>query len=442
TANAASQPPSIGMRPNVKSVPSGLTLSPTQTTKARASRAPLAVQSASATQPPGISETGSISATKSLSATKLSVALAQRALNQSQTATAQNGFNLGSVPRAAVIPGASPATDLAALQNPLLNGASQQRPQLDQQIQPRAQQQPEPLPNPLLYTLRGHTGAVLDVAVSPDGKMAVSTGADETLRVWSTADGKLMRTIQLDNGAAQTVDIQGGLVATGHRGGFIGIWDMASGAKRAALRRNEADIWSLQFTGTKGHIAAASHDWQVVLWNVSAPATPLHVFEAHDNAVLSLAVSQDGRRLISGSADNRTRLWNLDTLERIRTFRRSRNFVSAVALSSTARRAAAGDAEGRIVVGRTNRNRLNRTLRGHSAGITALSFLSQDKYLASASEDGHVRIWNIARRRTIKTLADHTGKVTGLTTTPDNRLLISSGTDGTVRIWDVKRLLR
>jgi len=33
------------------------------------------------------------------------------------------------------------------------------------------------------------------VAVSPDGKLAVSTGYDQTLRFWSVPDGKLIRTI-------------------------------------------------------------------------------------------------------------------------------------------------------------------------------------------------------------------------------------------------------
>lgn len=44
--------------------------------------------------------------------------------------------------------------------------------------------------------LTGHTGRVLNMAVSPDGSSVVSAGADETLRFWKcfAADGKKART--------------------------------------------------------------------------------------------------------------------------------------------------------------------------------------------------------------------------------------------------------
>jgi WD40 repeat protein len=41
----------------------------------------------------------------------------------------------------------------------------------------------------------GHEDCVSGVAVSPDGKLAVSVGWDKTLRFWSVPDGKLIRTI-------------------------------------------------------------------------------------------------------------------------------------------------------------------------------------------------------------------------------------------------------
>ena len=40
-----------------------------------------------------------------------------------------------------------------------------------------------------LQTLSGHTGSVNAVVVTPDGRLAVSASADETLKVWQLPSG-------------------------------------------------------------------------------------------------------------------------------------------------------------------------------------------------------------------------------------------------------------
>ena len=49
-----------------------------------------------------------------------------------------------------------------------------------------------------LRTLEGHTNAVCGVAVTPDGKRAVSASRDNTLRVWELATGMPIATFRCD----------------------------------------------------------------------------------------------------------------------------------------------------------------------------------------------------------------------------------------------------
>ena len=48
------------------------------------------------------------------------------------------------------------------------------------------------------------------------------------------------------------------------------------------------------------------------LWDVEAGGEVLR-FEGHTKAVHSVAISADGRRALSGSADQTVRLWGLPT---------------------------------------------------------------------------------------------------------------------------------
>ena len=43
---------------------------------------------------------------------------------------------------------------------------------------------------------RAILGAVNRVAVTPDSKLAISTSQDNTLKIWSLANGRLLRTLE------------------------------------------------------------------------------------------------------------------------------------------------------------------------------------------------------------------------------------------------------
>ena len=47
-----------------------------------------------------------------------------------------------------------------------------------------------------LRTLEGHSDWVYGVAVSPDGRRAVSASADNTLKVWDLESGRELRTLE------------------------------------------------------------------------------------------------------------------------------------------------------------------------------------------------------------------------------------------------------
>ena len=46
-------------------------------------------------------------------------------------------------------------------------------------------------------TLRGHTGRVTSVAITPNGRCAVSAGYDKSLSVWDLESGQLEKTLKL-----------------------------------------------------------------------------------------------------------------------------------------------------------------------------------------------------------------------------------------------------
>jgi WD40 repeat protein len=285
--------------------------------------------------------------------------------------------------------------------------------------------------------LTGHIGPVKALGYSSDGASIATTGADARLKIWNASTGTLSRTIELDNGAATAFALFGTHALTGHADGNIVLWDWQRAEKIATFKRNEAEIWSLTFTGRADRFAASSHDWKVTLWDTANASGPIQVLDAHQNAAQAVAysTSEDGPRLASGGADKTIKLWNLDTLDRIRTYTGHKDFVTALTFAPDGKTLASASLDGSIRLWSTRSTRSQRRLYGHRGRVGGLSFSPDGKNLASIAADGQLRIWDVARGRTLRTIAGHSGAVNAVSYSPDGTRIASAGDDGVVRVW-------
>lgn len=290
-------------------------------------------------------------------------------------------------------------------------------------------------PTPLSEA-RGHAGGVTAVGYTDDGRSMVTTGADGKLKIWSTT-GTLSRTLDLGSAPATSLALRANRALTGHADGQIQMWDLEKAERIASFRRNEANVWSVTFTGEADRFAASGHDWKIALWDARKAAAPVHVLEGHDSAAQAVAYAPKGSLLASGSADKTVKLWNLDTLDLMRTYRGHRDFVTALAFAPDGKTLAAAGLDGVIRLWSTASNRLIRTLRGHKDRVGGLAFAPGGEALASASEDGTLRLWDLKSGKTIRTLTGHGGGVQAVGFSPDGSRLASAGSDGVVRLWAV-----
>ena len=72
-----------------------------------------------------------------------------------------------------------------------------------------------------LRTLKGHSDSVYRVAVTPDGKRAVSASWDKTLKAWDLATGLLIATFYCDAPALCCVFVDHQRIVAGDGGGRV-----------------------------------------------------------------------------------------------------------------------------------------------------------------------------------------------------------------------------
>jgi WD40 repeat protein len=246
-----------------------------------------------------------------------------------------------------------------------------------------------------------------------------------------------LRTIRLDDGPATSLALSGSRALTGHANGNVVLWDFERADRLGVYKRNDAEVWAVTFLGRPDRFAAASHDWKVALWDAASPGAPAHVLEAHQNSVqaATFAMTPNGPMLATGGADKTVRLWNIDTIEKVRRYSGHRDFVTTLAFSPDFRALASAGLDGSIRLWSTRSHSTLRRLYGHRGRVGGLAFSPQSDTLVSAGEDGKVRVWDLKRGRAARVLPGTFAPQRAVSVSPDGQRIAAAGDDGTIRVW-------
>jgi dipeptidyl aminopeptidase/acylaminoacyl peptidase len=115
--------------------------------------------------------------------------------------------------------------------------------------------------------LTGHTLYVKFVAFSPDGKTLASAGDDQTIKWWDVQTGKEQASFSVNTPfrlEAFSPDLKT-LAATGHYHTIL-LWDLQTKKVRATLKGHRVGVHTVAFSQDGKIVASGSDDGTVMLW--------------------------------------------------------------------------------------------------------------------------------------------------------------------------------
>ncbi len=192
---------------------------------------------------------------------------------------------------------------------------------------------------------------------------------------------------------------------------------------------------SLVFTADgQSLLSAGTHE--IAFWN---PVTGelRRVLRGHTDQVNAMAISRDGRSLVSGSDDHFVKVWDLPSGHERLTLRGHRSFVSAVAISPDGKLIASADDQVRAWDISAGRERVHMKLLGeHRQSVGGLAFSPDGLSLVSGGDDGKINIWELATGKLVRTLKSDPERWRDVAFSPDGSMLAAAGFDHGLFFWD------
>jgi WD40 repeat protein len=295
-----------------------------------------------------------------------------------------------------------------------------------------------------IRTFHGHSKQVHSVTFSPDGRHILSCSDDKTIKLWDIATGGEIRSItvgEFNTPQCVTFSPDGRFVVTGTYSGEIIILEVSTGKEMRRFKGHSLEVKSVVFSPDGTFVLSGSRDGTMKLWEASN-GREIKVFKGHAYDVNSVNFSSDGRYALSGSDDMTMKLWDVAAGSELRTFSRDIVEIPSVACSPDGRSILSPFGRSLYLWDIVNGKR-DKIFAGHTDRVVQGAFSSDGKYAISGSgsyggiADNSVRLWDISTGKGVVTFSEHSNGITGVALSPDGQYALSSSFDKTMKIWEI-----
>jgi WD40 repeat protein len=306
----------------------------------------------------------------------------------------------------------------------------------------------------VVQRLSGHQWCVTALAFTPDGQFLASGGMDRMVKLWDVAAGRARDTFTnyTDSLTALAFSRNGETlaIACGQR---LTLLDITRRTEVSQLRGHQSLVTGLALTpdgrslitgGGFGMMGIPGGDGTVRVWDVAARPkesetrrfqTGLTSFGGGSGAALCL--SPDGRHLLSAFTDNTFSIWETPKLTEISRRPLPLTNFACAALATGGKLVAFVAEDGNILFWHSDSNQTNWFARPTTNTSNRAVFSSDGNQLALGGGFGEVCVCDVTGRTKLHRFRNDGHVVMSLAFAKDSQKLMAGFHSGLVKVWDL-----
>jgi len=300
------------------------------------------------------------------------------------------------------------------------------------------------LPKPAMKTrrtLKGHIAKIYAMHWAEEKTHLVSASQDGKLLVWDALTTNKLHAIPLRSSWVMTCAYSpsGGFVACGGLDNICSIYNLRSpDVPIRVCRELNAHTGFLSCCRflSDSSIVTSSGDQTCILWDIEA-GTKVTEFAGHTGDVMSIAVTSNKEKFVSGACDFTSKVWDIKSGKCTHTFTGHESDLNSVIYFPDGQAFVSGsdDASCRLFDVRSYRELMTYSYEDISCGITSVAFSASGRFLFAGYDDFHCKVWDTLKGELIATLAGHQNRVSCLGVGSEGNALCTGGWDHLLKIW-------
>lgn len=302
--------------------------------------------------------------------------------------------------------------------------------------------------------INGHSAPITSICTTPSGQHLITASNDKLVKVWSATLGTPIHNLGLQTnhgiGHCLHFDRNKQTITVGYHDGFISKFNVQSGVQMFAEKVHQSAVVSVHVLDEL-HFTS-SHDRNIKVWTTSS--LPFHMLlEGHRAPVTAAAWSPQA--FASASDDLQIHIWPSGKAKYERDLKKKKTHavvvkpiatltgghtgqISSIAFSNNGIHMVTGSHDKSFIVWDLLKKQMIKTIpSAHNDWINTCAFSSTNpELLITGSNDFNLKIWNTSDWSQKATLKGHTSAVTSVSWCEG--FIISGSVDGSAKVWTKK----